>query len=460
MKSKVVLAAVFGFCVLVIPAAGSVVEVAALWMPYEADHLAEWCQQYERLENDLGNKNIFARTASTALRKESTILASDRDPVDIVARRTRALFEDIQRLGGRPHLSDYSKKLKSLIAETGTIPVDQKVKRYDLYLRICSLRREIAFSNPLIDFDRIVFAKREINPWPEKQGNHMCDQYFGFHARVGGGIFVLENAFGGSPVVKDLTGSAKCSKGRFAGEVLRGGFLSPDLSFDGKQILFSYTAGKKDLYQWNADTTFHIFRIDADGTNLVQLTDGCVNDLHPCFLPNGRIAFMSERRGGYGRCHGRPVPSFTLHTMHDDGSDITILSPHETNEWHPSVDNNGMIVYTRWDYVDRGFNQAHHPWLTTPDGRDPRAIQGNYAVSAGDRPHMEMQIRAIPSSGKYVFTACGHHTQAYGPLVVMDPSIPDDDKMAMLKRVTPEALFPEAEYGTHRGEGMFASPWP
>ncbi|MCF7956569.1 MAG: hypothetical protein K9M75_12265, partial [Phycisphaerae bacterium] len=169
---------------------------------------------------------------------------------------------------------------------------------------------------------------------------------------------------------------------------------------------------------------------------------------------------MSERRGGYGRCHGRPVPSFTLHSMHEDGSDITILSPHETNEWHPSVDNNGMIVYTRWDYVDRGFNQAHHPWLTTPDGRDPRAIQGNYAANAGDRPHMEMQIRAVPGGGKYVFTACGHHTQAYGPLVVVDPSIPDDDKMAMLKRVTPEELFPEAEYGVHRGEGMFASPWP
>ena len=421
------------------------------------DSRLELDHQYVRLQKDIANTKLFQKTASTALRRQSTILPSDHDPLDVVLRRTQALLDNISTLENAPDLSIHTVALKQLKDKSASISQDQ---RKELYYKVCKLRRKIALANPLLNFENIIFAKREINPWPEKRGNHMCDQYFGFHAKPGGGIFVLKDIFSDSPELTSLTADAICKDGRFKGKKLQGGFLSPDLSFDGKEILFAFTQAEKNLYKWTPETTFHIFRINADGTNLVQLTDGDTNDFQPCFLPNGRIVFISERRGGYGRCHGRPVPSFTLHTMHDDGTDIVTLSPHETNEWHPSVDNNGMIVYTRWDYVDRGFNQAHHPWTTTPDGRDPRAIQGNYAKNQGDRPHQEMQIRAIPNSTKYVFTASGHHTQVYGALGQLDPSIPDDDKMSMLKRITPEQLFPESEYKPHTGEGMFATPWP
>ncbi|MBE3071311.1 MAG: hypothetical protein IMZ66_13835, partial [Planctomycetes bacterium] len=167
-------------------------------------------------------------------------------------------------------------------------------------------------------------------------------------------------------------------------------------------------------------------------------------------------AFISERRGGYGRCHGRPVPVYTLHSMNPDGTDIVCLSYHESNEWSPSVDSSGMIVYTRWDYVDRGFNQAHHPWITTPDGRDARAIHGNFSPQHGGRPQFEIDIRAIPGSGKYVATAACHHGQAYGSLVVFDPSAPDDEMMGPVRRLTPEVQFPESDGGRQ----VYATAWP
>jgi len=63
--------------------------------------------------------------------------------------------------------------------------------------------------------------------------------------------------------------------------------------------------------------------------------------------------------------------------MEPDGADIVPLSYHETHEWHPSVDHFGRIVYTRWDYVDRDTNVAHHIWTCYPDGRDPRSMHGN-----------------------------------------------------------------------------------
>jgi hypothetical protein len=146
--------------------------------------------------------------------------------------------------------------------------------------------------------------------------------------------------------------------------------------------------------------------------------------------------------------------------MNGDGSDIVRLSHHETNEWQPSIDNNGMVVYTRWDYVDRGFNQAHHPWTTTPDGRDARAIHGNFAKSARVRPHFEITIRSIPGSHKLTATAACHHGQAYGSLVLIDPKVPDDDAMAPLKRITPDQLFPESEIGTHGPPANYAGTWP
>ena len=173
-----------------------------------------------------------------------------------------------------------------------------------------------------------------------------------------------------------------------------------------------------------------------------MLTDGAFNDFDPCFMPSGRLSFITERRGGYLRC-GRVCPTYTLYDMAEDGSDIRCLSWHETNEWHPSVNNEGLIVWTRWDYVDRHGQIAHMPWLTTPDGRNPRPVHGNYAIRR-NRPDMEQDVRAIPDSHLYVATAAPHHNQSYGSLIVIDSYQKDDDGWSPLRRLTPRAEFPES----------------
>ena len=148
--------------------------------------------------------------------------------------------------------------------------------------------------------------------------------------------------------------------------------------------------------------------------------------------------------------------------MEPDGSDIVRLSFHETHEWHPSVDNDGMIVYTRWDYVDRDTNVAHHIWSCYPDGRDPRSFHGNYPVKRESRPWMEMSIRSIPGSHKFVATAASHHGHAFGSLVLIDPIAEDDRAMSQLTRLTPEVPFPEAEggRGNIRKFQQYATAWP
>ena len=400
--------------------------------------------------------------------RQAAILPEDRDPLDIMLRRTRALFED---LSGQVDLVTPGRRLIALEAEARLLPADDAEARLACFYAALALRKEIAFANPLLKrITRILFITREALPPDElNSGVHMCDQYFGFHATLhgttqGNGLYVLEEPWSERPRVNNLLENARIEAGTRRGQRLgNGGYLSPDVSFDGRQILFAYTDGEPQIRVWNEQTTFHIFRCNADGSALVQVTDGRFNDFDPCWLPSGRVAFISERRGGYGRCHRREVPTFTLHSMFADGSDIVALSVHETNEWQPSVDNNGMVVYTRWDYVDRGFNQAHHPWITYPDGRDARELNGNAHLSERTAPHVVMDIRAIPGSSKYVAVACGHHTEARGSFIVIDPSVPDDGEMSQIRRLTPDQLLPETEYydwQKTKGSAAYASPWP
>jgi cytochrome c peroxidase len=318
------------------------------------------------------------------------------------------------------------------------------------------------FADPtLAALDQILFIKRHYLPTDDHfSGGHMCDQYHGFNAVPGGGLFVLENVLSGNPTERNVLANSTCANGPHQGQKLEGGgFLSPDVHYDGNQIVFAYTdiGGQRGV--WNEESTFHIFKVNADGSGLTQLTEGPHNDFDPVWLPDGRIAFISDRRGGFGRCHQRSVPVYTLHVMNADGTGIEAISLHETNEWHPSVDNEGLILYTRWDYVDRGSNQVHHAWLTTPNGLDARAIGTNYATRSNVTPRMLMNIRAIPGSNKIIGTAAAHHQQAYGSLVIVDPDIEDDDGMAQYTVVTPDAGFPEATVGQN-DDHKYATAWP
>ena len=443
--------------------------------------------QFDMLEAIRTGKRPSSRFAKPEWthRAEALIQDTDRDPVDIVLRRTAALLQDLRRMPGTRDLSAEAAVLAELQEENERVAVANTWSRRILHVKCCELRRSIAFANPLLDFDKILFITHKKNRHGEGNGDHMAGQYYGIHATRGEGLFVLTNAFGATPGAKNLLADAVCRNGRFAGSKLPdGAYLSPELSFDGKSILFAYTEAEGWLPKVRAPedaagtysysgmscsftekNCWHIFRVNADGTDLGNVTDGPWNDFDPCWMPNGKIAFISDRRGGFGRCHytsrgGAPWFTYTLHRVNADGRNMVRLSHHETCEWQPSVTHEGLLVYTRWDYIDRGFFQAHHPWTTTPDGRNAIALHGNYPKNYQDRPCMEMDIRGIPNSERLVATAAAHHGQTYGSIVLVDPRVEDDDAMAPVRLVTPEERFPESEYGYYCRKAAYATPWP
>lgn len=223
----------------------------------------ELIRQYEALNRDLSRRSTFDQVADETFRREALILETDRDPTDVVLRRTEALLADIQKMP-TVDLSAMAAELKALRAAADTMGVSEVLLRYELFEKVCKLRRRIAFSNPLLKgCDDILFIKRHGSLF-----SHMADQFYGVTAQPGGGMYVLSDAFGKEPKVRDVLADSVVQSGRLKGQKLSGGrskrwklsydgrgnlfgeeteggaFLSPDLSFDGKQILFAYTECK------------------------------------------------------------------------------------------------------------------------------------------------------------------------------------------------------------------------
>ncbi len=214
--------------------------------------------------------------------------------------------------------------------------------------------------------------------------------------------------------------------------------------------IFSYSKCTEE------DPFYHVYEVNADGTNLRQLTEGEYEDLMPNYLPDGGIVFTSTRRKGHARCFGAQFGPrwhvYTLHRMDADGSNIRTLSFHETNEWFPTVAPSGHILYSRWDYVDRHPVVHQNLWACRPDGTNPVAVWGNHT----ETPHCTFQLQPIPNTTKIVFTASAHHSITGGSVAIVTPHRGNNGEQA-LDRITPDVKFPEAE---GRLDEYYDAPWP
>jgi hypothetical protein len=224
------------------------------------------------------------------------------------------------------------------------------------------------------------------------------------------------------------------------------------------------------------DAFYHVFEANIDGTGVRQLTHGKYDDFDARYLPDGKIVFLSTRRGqaiqcgvqsaqhtlsitdlpdSYVRCGGgpeRPVAIYTLHTMNPDGTEMCAISPFENFEWTPSVADDGSILYSRWDYVDRHNMPYMSLWRIRPDGTNSQIVYGNFTKA----PHCTFEPACVPGSDKIIFTASGHHAQTMGSLVLLDPTIGTEGSEP-IERLTPEVPFPEIEAWP---ETFYANPWP
>lgn len=368
-----------------------------------------------------------------------------------VARRAGLLLEDLASLADGPDLSRERLEFDELSGKVACVSGMSGEERLALYHELRWLTRIAALRNPLLGEGPLFFMQRH------RFICQMLHEYLGYYYDYGdiegGGVYVLPHP-GESFETREL----------IEGRLPRGNYTTLSLSYDAQTIYFAFAPrapeGKSDFYSQER-RCFHLFAMDVDGGNLRQLTDGPDDDFDPCPLPDGALAFMSSRRGGFTRCNNpwEPLPAHTLHRREADGS-VRALSVHETSEWHPQVLNDGRIAYTRWDYVDRSAAHFHGVWVTNPDGTNTRQLFGNYTqrINACYQPH------PIPNSTRIAFLAGAHHANVGGSLVLFEPARAafdnDDgsDDLAAIESITPEVCFAEAPDTWPLT--YYHSPWP
>ena len=371
----------------------------------------------------------------------------DPEAVTAAYRRAQALLRNTACLSER---DTFAAALGRMSAELARVHELSKEGRLALYHRIRSATRRVVLNNPLLAGKPVVFMKRR------RFICQMLHEYLGYFYDYGdisgGGVYALQEP-GRSLAIRDL----------IAGRLPKGNYTTLALSYDARTAYFGFAQRaetKPDFYSPQR-RCFHIYAVNVDGTNLRQLTFGPDDDFDPCPLPDGGIAFLSTRRGGFGRCHNlwEPLPVYTLHRMDASGQNVRTLSFHETNEWHPAVLNDGRIVYSRWDYVDRSAANYHGLWVSNPDGTNPAVLFGNYT----QRINACFQPKAIPGSDKIAFIAGAHHADVGGALVLVDPDrhrldgVTGEDRFESIETLTPEVCFPEAAGWP---DTYFHSPWP
>jgi len=287
------------------------------------------------------------------------------------------------------------------------------------------LRRQIALRNPLAAVGPLLFVKQAPGVF-----SHQLTQYYGRCARPGGGVFVLEEP-GRSLRCRPLTAGLP-----------PGSCQQPAVSYDGRRVLFAYCRVPAAPASWtsNPERFYHLYEMTAGGADVRQLTDGPYDDFAPRYLPDGRLVFISTRRGGFHRCGQGPCPTYTLAVANADGSQPRPISWHETHEWDPAVLNDGRIIYTRWDYVDRHAVYYEQLWSAHPDGSHVQAYYGNHTLN----PVGVWEAQPIPGSPRVMATAAAHHAMTAGSIILLDITR-GRDGLAPVTRLTPDALFPESE---------------
>jgi hypothetical protein len=346
--------------------------------------------------------------------------------IELVLQRGDQLIQDLLLssvpLEGLPDQWEQLRNEAQTLAQSNEITEPQWER---LWQRVHWLRREIAFRNPLSNTGPLVFAKQVPSCF-----SHQLTQYYGMCARPGGGIFVLD-APGRSMQTRQLA------------NLPVGSYQHPEVSWDGRRVLFAYC----EVPTAPADRTTHqervykIYEVAADGAGLRRLTEGPYDDFSPRELPDGKLLFLSTRRGGFHRCGTGPCPVYTMARANADGSDPRPISFHETHEWDPVVLNDGRILYTRWDYVDRHAVYYQQLWSVRPDGTNVAAFYGNNTFN----PVGVWESRPVPNSDLVMATAAAHHAMTAGSIILLDVS-KGIDGLDPITRLTSDVLFPESEF--------------
>ena len=285
-----------------------------------------------------------------------------------------------------------------------------------------AFQREALLANPLLDFDQLLLIRHAIAELPMLQDAHIPGSF---------GYYLADKLNLSANWICDFLGAPVAQT--WNDEVCKISIHQPDqpyatvfkpkpgydlqhleLDYDGEKILFSM-AGTNGCWQ--------VHEVKVDGTGLRQVTPGvepAVDNGDACYLPDGRIIFNSNRAMIGVPCQDGVSYAAGLCLMNADGSGQRLLTFDQDSDFHPSVLNNGRIIYLRYEYANVSHQFPGLLFHMNPDGTG----QMEYYGSQSYWPNRIFHPRAIPGHPTMVagIVAAHHGPHKMGKLMLFDPA--------------------------------------
>jgi len=277
------------------------------------------------------------------------------------------------------------------------------------------------------------------------------------HYMMGGSHYAYTEGQSDAQAERNFVPGAALCLAQWVGDELRvetliddpqGVIRDPDVSYDGRRVLFAWK--KSDL-----EDDYHLYEMDLESRAVRQLTHGLgVADYEGAYLPDGDIIFNSSRCVQIVDCWWTEVSN--LYRCDRDGRFLRRVTFDQVHDNFPTVTDDGRILYTRWEYNDRGQIYPQPLAQMNLDGTNQCDFYGGNSWF----PTTILHARGIPNTQKVVAIATGHHSRQTGKLIVLDPARGRQENSGA-QLIAPMRDTPAVKIDSYGQEGeLFQYPYP
>ncbi len=310
------------------------------------------------------------------------------------------------------------------------------------------LQQEALLANPLLDFDTLLYVERKEPKLglPANWESHSSLPPTGYDNRIC--VISLRRRNEPPQVLFEP------AEGRYVGEI--------DLHFDAKRLLVSMPGSFNRFQVFELDLEHQEGRWRVTGLReLPLILEPDIDNYDACYLPDDRVVFTSTAPFvGVPCVYGQSHVTNTYRWDPKDGH-IRQLTVDQEHNWHPSVLNNGRVLYLRWEYTDLPHAHSRILFSMNPDGTNQMAYYGSNSYF----PNSFFYARAIPGHPtKVVGIASGHHgTRRSGRLLIVDPAVGRHEAQGVVQEIPPTHQTIEPTIRDELVDGVwpqFLTPWP